>query len=164
MTTTPPSRRSTKAIAITHKLTGGQLLSELRSHDLPSDLADRIGDAIHRRNQLVHHTYEDPRLAKVVGDGEGMKAVVQRVERFALDCAELAVELQLFAVPRLEAMFGTSRAEMIEMVRSIDPSTVDGRRDREQLNALQTFADLEGLAAALDELGGGSPPGDSSQG
>jgi hypothetical protein len=41
-------------------LTAGQLLRKLRDLDLPADLDSRIGDAIERRNRLVHHTFEDP--------------------------------------------------------------------------------------------------------
>jgi hypothetical protein len=133
-------------------LTAGQLLRELRTLDLPPDLVERISDAIDRRNRLVHHTYEDPQLAKAVADGDGMDVVAKRVERLALDCAELAVELQLVAVPRLEALLGTSRADMIEMVRSIDASTLVDPRERDQLLTIQALANLDGIAAVLDDL------------
>lgn len=142
-----------------NKLSGGELLKQLRALDLPSHLCDRIDDAVHRRNKLVHHMYEDSKLATVIVDGGDTASIVKRFERLALDCAELAVELQLFALPRLEALFGTTRAGMIEMIRSMDPSAVADARDREQLKTLQAMTDLDGLAAALDELDGGTASG-----
>ena len=81
-----------------------------------------------------------------------MEVVVQRVKQLALDCAALAIELVLFAVPRLEAMFGMSRHNLVAIVRSIDPDSVADPRDREQLRAVQALANLEDLPAALDEL------------
>ena len=135
------------------KLPGGELLRRLRTFRLPADLAERIDDAIQRRNQLVHHLYEDPELAKAVIDGADLSGVLERLERLAVDSGELAVELQLFAMPRLEALFGATRAQMVEMVKELDPATLDNARDREQLEALQALTNLSGLATALDELG-----------
>lgn len=135
------------------RLPGGELLRRLRTFRLPADLADRIDDVIQHRNQLVHHLYEDPELAKAIIDGADLSGVLQRFERLAVDSGELAVELQLFAMPRLEALFGATRAQMVEMVKELDPATLDNARDREQLEALQALTNLPGLATALDELG-----------
>jgi hypothetical protein len=73
-------------------------------------------------------------------------------ERLALDCAELAVELQLFALPRLEAVLGVTRDGMVKMIKAMDPSAVPEGDDREQLKALQALTGLDGVAGALDEL------------
>jgi len=45
----------------------GPLHKALRGLGLPEELDQRIADAIHRRNQIVHHMTEDPRG----GDGDG---------------------------------------------------------------------------------------------
>ncbi len=135
-----------------NKLPGGELLKQLRTLAIPSDLADRIDEAIRRRNLLVHHLFEDAELAKAIIDGDEIGSVVERFERLALDCAELAVELQLFALPRLEAVLGVTRDGMVEMIKAMDPSAIPDGDDREQLKALQALTGLDGLAGALDEL------------
>jgi hypothetical protein len=134
------------------KLPGGELLKRLQALDLPADLAARIDGAIQRRNKLVHHLYEDAELAKAIVDDEDVTLVARRFERLALDCAELAIELQLFAIPRIEALFGTTRHGLIEMVKAMDPAAIPDERDRQQLEALQALTRLDGLATALDEL------------
>jgi hypothetical protein len=149
-----PSPTLGQELSRLENLTAGQLLRELRDLNLPADLDKRISDAIERRNQLVHRTFEDPELAKAASSDEHMDAVVKRVEQLALDCAELAVELQLVAIPALEAILGKSRAQLIEIVRSIDPGTITDSRERKQLEAIQTFDDLKGLPLALDDLDG----------
>jgi hypothetical protein len=140
-------------LARSDNLTAGQLLARLRDLDLPADLDARVADAIDRRNQLVHHTLEDPELAKAVLSGARPDAVVRRLDELACDCAALTVEMQLVAVPRLHAALGKSPSELMDMIGSIDPNTVSAPRERDQLEAIRAFADLDGLAQALDDLG-----------
>ncbi len=79
-------------------LTAGDLRRELQKFGLPSDLDERIDDAIKRRNRFVHHLMEDPVLLSAAVSGKGLEAAVAQLERLAIDSGELAVELHLFAV------------------------------------------------------------------
>jgi hypothetical protein len=113
-----------KRLSRVEDLTAGQARHELRLLGLPTDLDERIDGAAKRRNQLVHHIVEDPQLVRAIATGEGMDAEVKRVERLALDCGELAVELHDFAVAKLEGILE-------------DP------RERAQVEAAQAAADLD---------------------
>jgi hypothetical protein len=79
--------------------------------------------------------------------------VVKRIERLALDCGELALELEMFAIPKLLEMTGTSPAELIDLIKGIDPGTITDLGERKQLEAVQAFAGLEDLSVVLKELG-----------
>src|ERR1700733_4649646 len=133
-------------------LTAGQLMRRLKDLNLPRDLDVRIADAIARRNKLVHHTFEDPDVARFALDGESVGVLVDRINQLANDCAALTVELHLVAVPRLELALGKSRAELIQMARAIDVSTISNPTERKQLEAIQGLASIDGLAEALDDL------------
>ena len=76
-----------------------------------------------------------------------------RIERLALDCGELALELEMFAIPKLLEMTGTSPAELIDLIKGIDPGTITDPGERKQLEAVQAFASLEDLSVVLKELG-----------
>jgi hypothetical protein len=135
------------------KLTSGGLLEKLRKLGLPGELDKRIADAVGRRNDLVHRTFEDPELARAIGGEGDIDAVVKRIERLALDCGELALELEMFAIPKLLEMTGTSPPELIDLIKGIDPSTITDPGERKQLEAVQAFASLEDLSVVLRELG-----------
>jgi hypothetical protein len=135
------------------KLTSGGLLEKLRKLGLPRELDNRIADAVDRRNDLVHRTFEDPELARAIGGEGDIDAVVKRIERLALDCGELALELEMFAIPKLLEMTGTSPAELIDLIKGIDPGTITDLGERKQLEAVQAFAGLEDLSVVLKELG-----------
>jgi hypothetical protein len=109
-------------------------------------------DALHRRNQLVHHLYDDAQTREGDRRRDDMTAVVERFRRIALDCAELTVELQLFAVPRLQALLQVPVSRMAELIRSIDPVELADDGDRQRLGALQALGGLEGLVADLGGL------------
>jgi len=98
------------AITRFERLPAGPLLKELRRMELPGDLDERIGDAIARRNNLFHHPMEDAKLVRAIAHGENVEDAVAAVERLALDCGELAVELFTVASKRLEALTGKRRA------------------------------------------------------
>lgn len=134
-------------------LTAGQLLSRLRGLDLPEDLEVRIAEAIRRRNDLVHHTFEDPDLTAFVLEAKSSSELVRRIDELAVDCASLTVELQLVSVPRLERVLGKSRSELIELAVSIDPTTTADPRARDVLEAIQQLAGVPGLRSALEDLG-----------
>lgn len=149
-----------KELSKLDRKTAGQLLDELQKLGLPGDLSQRIRTAVDRRNDLVHRFYEDPELARATAGGADLKRVIERVDRLALDCAELAVELEMFAWPRVQELTGMSLAEMVELVISIDPSNITDPRERKQLEAVQAFAKIEDLSTLFENLG---PPGPSEQ-
>ena len=131
------------------RLSAGALREELQKFDLPGDLDERIGSAIQRRNRLIHHHFEDSELDLAITTGEGISAVVERVNRLALDCGELAVELYFVAAPRLETVLGMSRSEMLKLLQSVDPSTVENEHDRQQLEAILAFGEVDPSELAL---------------
>jgi hypothetical protein len=133
--------------------TAGRLLKELRRLGLPTDLDKRIGDAVRRRNDVVHRTFEDPELARATTGRGNVDLVVDRIERLALDCGELAVELEMFAIPKLRELTGKSHVDLIDLVKAVDASTITDPRERKQLEAVQAFAELEDLSAVLEALG-----------
>jgi hypothetical protein len=124
-------------------LSAGVLHKTLRALELPDDLDARIADAIKRRNQLVHHPMEDPDLVRAATAGEDVAPVVERIDRLALDCGELAVELQMVASPRLEAVLGKSPPEMLEMLREADLDAIEDPDLRRQVEAIRAAGDLE---------------------
>jgi hypothetical protein len=124
-------------------LTAGPLLDQLRKLDLPGDLAERISDAIDRRNQLMHRAFEDPEMVAAIARGKGLDTVVSRVERLAIDCGELAVELQLVAGARVEAMLEMPQAEMAQVLASIDLAQISDPRWRAQLEAVRALGDAD---------------------
>jgi hypothetical protein len=134
-------------------LTSGGLLQKLRKLGLPEELDKRIADAVDRRNDLVHRTFEEPELARAIGGEGDIDAVVKRIERLALDCGELAVELEMFAIPKLLEMTGASASALIDLIKAIDPSTITDPRERKQLEAVQAFASLEHVSVVLKEIG-----------
>lgn len=137
-----PNQGLDSKLASIHNKPGGWLLQELRDLELPADLVERIDDVIHRRNQLVHHLLEDPEFVKAVTSNEGTSVVVERIERLALDCAQLAVEIQLFALPKLEAMMGSDLSELITTARAVAPESITDPQERKMVEAIQAAGDL----------------------
>ncbi len=127
----------------TEALTGGQLLSELRSLDLSTELDARLGDAIGRRNRLVHQLMEEPELVRAITKKEPVDAALEKLERLALDCAALSLQLQAVALPKLESVLGGSATEFATALASLDPADLDDPRGRRQLEALQALGDVE---------------------
>jgi hypothetical protein len=150
----PTRGLSLESLADVERLTAGQLLAQLRTLGLPEDLDGRIGTVIQRRNDLVHHPYEDPDLVRGLAGGEDLRRAVARVEQLAVDAGELAVELQLFVVPKLEKLFGKSRDALIPIVQGLNPETINDARDRRQVEAVQAFLALDDGTL---ELGCGFP-------
>lgn len=138
------------------RLTAGPLLEHLRKLELPSDLTERIADAIDRRNGLFHRAFEDPDLVRAVAHGERLDAQVKRVEQLAIDCGELAVELQLVATKRLTAMLGIPLEQMVELARSVDVDSIEDARSRRQLEAVRALGDVDIAAVLLPDAPG--PP------
>lgn len=145
--------------------TGGTLLGRLRKLGLPVDLYDRILSAVERRNQIVHRPFDDPELARAIAGTGNVEDVAKRIERLALDCGELAVELDMFAIPKVIEMSGMSLTEIVDALKTADPETFGGFRDRKQLEAVQAFLEVHDFVPILQELGIiESPPESDSSG
>jgi hypothetical protein len=142
-----------KELAGLDELTAGGLLRKLKELGMPADLKPRIKDAIDRRNDLVHRTFEDPELARAITKKESVEAVVQRIERLALDCGELAVELEMFAIPKALKLTGRSLEEVVVLVTAQDPRTITDPRERKQLEAVLALAESEDLITMFRDLG-----------
>jgi double-stranded uracil-DNA glycosylase len=125
-------------------LTAGWLRSRLRERGLPPDLDRRIDAAVSRRNRLVHHLFEDPRLVRATAGEEAADEAVAYLEELALDCAGLSLELQSFALPRIEASLGASKEQLLNSVLSADPTQIEGRAEKEQLEAIQKLGEAAG--------------------
>lgn len=145
-----------KELASLRKLTGGKALNKLRKFGLPTDLDERISDVIDRRNHFVHHIMEDPVVMPAAVTGKGVEAAVAQLERLALDATELAVELHVFAADKLTALFGTTRATMIEDLLQVNPATVADPNERALLKMIQAVSadvDLTDLPFEATEPG-----------
>lgn len=120
----------------------GKRLGLLRRLEIPSDLEERIDNAIERRNRIIHHIFECPEIVIAVINGDRVDAAVGEVEQVALDCGKIGVELYSVTAPSLEAKFGTP-AEMVEMVASLELDDVDDPRLREQLEVIRAMRGLD---------------------
>jgi hypothetical protein len=93
-------------------------------------------------NEIVHHLIEDPQVVKAMA-GDGMDAVVKRIEQLALDCAGLAAQLHIVAAAKLEARLGKSQAELVEIVKAVDPETIKDPRERRQLESIRALSGVD---------------------
>jgi len=135
------------------KLPAGGLRTVLQSLGVPEDLDQRIKDAIDRRNDLVHRAFEDPELARAINDAGNIDTVIERIDQLALDCGELAVELQVFSVPKLFELTGRSPAEVLDLVTGVDPTTVTDPRERKQLEAVRALIESQDASTLFQDLG-----------
>jgi double-stranded uracil-DNA glycosylase len=129
-------------VAKIETLTAGQLLRRLSEKGLPEELERRIDDVISRRNRLIHHLFEDPRLVNSVVQTEAADDAVEQLQRLALDCAALSVELQMFALPKIESLTGVSKEQLLDSVLSLDAAQIPQQAKREQLEAIQALGDI----------------------
>lgn len=150
--TDEPNILFAKETASLQRLSAGALLARLRACTLSTELHDRVDDAIKRRNALVHHAFEDQELMTAATGGGPPDAVIERVNQLATECAELTVELVAYAISKIEELFETPRADLYEMVLSMDPNTITDAADKKLLEAVQAFHDPESIVAVLNEL------------
>jgi hypothetical protein len=121
----------------------GRLLGLLRGLHIPADLEARIGEAIDRRNEVVHRMFEMPEMVAAMVGGEGMDAVVGQIEAVALDCGSIGVELFTVAGAALEAKMGKTPAELAEMLAGIDLEAVEDGRSRRQLESIRALSGVD---------------------
>jgi hypothetical protein len=89
---------------------------------------------------------EDPVLMPAAVSGNGVEEAAAQLDRLALDCMELAVELHVYSARLLMAILGTTPAGMIELMSKLDPTTVSDSGERALLEtAMGMWADLETL-------------------
>jgi hypothetical protein len=103
---------------------------------------------------------EDPELASALTTGEGIDAAVARIERLAVDCGQLTVELHRFAGGELEALLGKSQQELLALMRSIDPATIADPRQRREVEAILAMGDVDLASRESDEPPPGEVPND----
>lgn len=147
--TTPEERENPTVKALQRleeleTLSAGQLLRLLREQGLPENLERRIDDVIARRNRLVHHLFEDPQLVEAMAGTESSDDAIGKLQQLALDCASVAVELQLFALPKIEASMGVSKQELLDFVVSLNPAQIHRPAVRNQLETIQALASAAG--------------------
>lgn len=137
---------------VLRRLTAGGLLTRLREFGLATELHDRVADAIRRRNDLVHRTFDDPKLMAAAIDGALLDDVVERVDRLAIDCGELTVELVAYAITQMEELFGMSREQLLSLVLAVEPGTIEDPREANLVALLRSLDDPGMLLTGLGEL------------
>jgi hypothetical protein len=140
-----------KDLTALDSMTAGRLLTRLRELGVPDELDQRIRAVIDRRNDLIHHTFEDAVLVAALEGGRALDDAVGMLKQLVVDAGELAAELHLFAMPKLEAMFGMSLEAMADLIRTIDPAALPNDRSRAQLDAAKTFVAMSDLRLSLNE-------------
>ena len=65
----------------------------------------------------------------------------------------MAVELELFAIPKLVGLVGGSPQALADLVKSFDPTTIEDPRERRQAEVVQVFSGTVNLSEVLAELG-----------
>ena len=141
-----------KEVEELENLTAGQLLRRLREQGLPEDLR-----AANRRRNLATQQTCPPSLrrpaARQSDDTRGESRRSHRTAgQLALDCAALSLELQTFALQKIEGLMGASKEQLIEAVLSLDPTQIQVQSKREQLEAIQELGLAANWAGASWEL------------
>jgi hypothetical protein len=91
---------------------------------------------------------------KAIAGTETPDDALARLQQLALDCAALSVELQLFALPKIEASMGASKEDLLDFILSLDPAQIQQQTERKQVEAIQA------LGSAADWAGRSEPPGE----
>ena len=147
-----PTSRSTvgQELRRLDKLPAGRPLKVFKAEDLDRRIKRR-----HRSPQRTcpPHAFEDPELARAINDAGNIDAVIERIDRLALDCGELAIELQMFSVPKLFELTGRSPTEVVDLVTDVDPTTVTDPRERKQLEAVQALIESQDVSTLFQDLG-----------
>ena len=90
----------------------------------------------------VSRAFEDPQLVKAMADTEASADVIGKLQQLALDCAALSVELQLFALPKIEVSMGASKEELLDFVLSLDPAQIQNRPSGSRSKRSRRWASL----------------------
>jgi len=130
-------------------LTAPGLLKRLTRLDLPGDLDRAVRDVLGRRDDMVHRAFLDTELTGAVTKQESVDAVVKRIDRLALDCAELAVELDAYAVSTLLGLTGESLAQLVHPAGEQDPSARIDLFESKQLEAVRALAAVATMVEGL---------------
>jgi hypothetical protein len=84
-----------KDLTALDSMTAGRLLRYLRELGVPDELDQRIGAVIDRRNDLIHHTFEDALLVAALEGGSAVDDAVGMLEQLVVDAGELAAAAPL---------------------------------------------------------------------
>jgi hypothetical protein len=125
----------------------GSLLTALKELGLTDELAQRTGELILRRNNLVHRFLEDPVIVSALESGN-IDPVIEQVDRVAVDCQTVVNEIAPDAFGGVAQIFGMPVERVVDLVRAVDPASITDERLREQLVLIQS-ADAEELRAFL---------------
>jgi hypothetical protein len=88
-----------------------------------------------------------------------LASLVERLNRLSIKCARLVCD-QSDAVSDLLRLTGKSAAELIELVKAIDPPSITDADQPRELEAIQQIAAIDGLIDLADRLAGEIPVGE----
>lgn len=134
---------SGEELAYLEKTSAGRRLGLLRDLDIPADLEARIDAVLKRRNDIVHHTLENPEIVRAVLSGVGIELAVEEIDQVALDCGKIGGELFAVAGPILEAKVGKTPNELVEMLAAIDLESIEDPQFRKQLEVVQAIRGVD---------------------
>jgi hypothetical protein len=123
-------------VASLERKPAGALLRALREVGYDEPLAEDMARAIDGRNHFIHHLFEDPEFMEAVAKRDGIDRVVTRVEALVQGIYGVVRRLEPGMTSGLQAMFGRSAADLLAVIRDIDPDDFEGQ-ERLQLEALQ---------------------------
>ena len=134
---------------------GGKLLEKLKELGLPDDLATRILAAIVRRNRLIHHYMEEPKVMMALMTGTGFEDLVAEVDDLAVECQQIINLIAPDAFAGLQQALGASVPELIDAIKNLDSQRVENPTLRQQLQTLQQL-DLSQLQDLFRDAAGAS--------
>lgn len=110
-------------------------------------MALRIDDVIRRRNDLIHRPLESYDVVAAIMTGNGMDAVVRRVETISEDCDKLAREILPTAYPVIEQVSGRSFEELAATLMSLDVERLEDDEVRAELERARDLMSILGWAS-----------------
>jgi len=123
------------------RLPAGALLMRLRGFGYEEPLAGQIAAVIQERNHFIHHLYEYPDFMRALVRREGVEEIVARIEALVSRFYGVVGEIEPEVTAGMHKMFGLPPAEVLNLIRQIDPSELEGSEARRQLEALQEVPD-----------------------
>jgi hypothetical protein len=129
---------------------GGKVLEKLKELGLDDALAARVLAAIVRRNRLIHHYMEDPKVMLAFMTGAGIDEFVADVDSLAIECQQIINLLAHDAFTGLLHTLGADIPALIDTIANSNLSQVDDPKLRQQLKALQEL-DPAQLRELLDD-------------
>lgn len=129
----------------------GKLLDKLRELGLDAALAARVLAAITRRNRLIHHYMEEPKVMVAFTTGAGLDELVADVDSLAIECQQIINLLAPGAFSGLLNALGVDITALVDTVANVDPAQVNDPKLRQQFEALQEL-DLSQLRKLFHDV------------